>query len=300
MERMVSIAGAAAVAALGLFACQTEYTRYSDAEYIMFADESAVYAVEQGGDYFKVPVVSTVTRDYDRTIGVEIVDDGSNAIERRHYMLRSNTLTIKAGQTRTDVEVKGIYDNIGDEDSLGFVLRLVIPEQLRSPLYGTETKVVMQKVCPYVRENFTGWCVVTSMFLYQYGISGYQRLIQTVPSANDPDAVILKNFFYDGYDVSIRFKPGEPLEPLVDMDSGQTISDTGSAFGITYGDGRLLCGASPVYPSYFNPCGNFVELWLNVYVEDLGDMYGTVGQFYNVLEWISDEEADRLHREGGM
>jgi hypothetical protein len=37
---------------------------------------------------------------------------------------------------------------------------------------------------------------------------------------------------------------------------------------------------------------------LNVYVYDLGDPIGTVGQFYNVLEWVSDEEAERLQREG--
>jgi hypothetical protein len=29
-------------------------------------------------------------------------------------------------------------------------------------------------------------------------------------------------------------------------------------------------------------------------------MVGTVGDFYNVFEWVSDEEAERLQREEGM
>ena len=32
----------------------------------------------------------------------------------------------------------------------------------------------------------------------------------------------------------------------------------------------------------------------------MGTMVGTVGSYYNIMEWISDEEADRLEREEGM
>jgi hypothetical protein len=39
---------------------------------------------------------------------------------------------------------------------------------------------------------------------------------------------------------------------------------------------------------------------MEVYVENLGVSVGTIGHFYNVLEWISDEEAERLQREEGM
>jgi hypothetical protein len=41
-----------------------------------------------------------------------------------------------------------------------------------------------------------------------------------------------------------------------------------------------------------------VELWNHVYVENLGETVGTVGHFYSILEWVSDEEADRLRKEG--
>ena len=83
---------------LALAACQERYVTYSDAEYVMFADTIATYPVQNDVEYFSVPVVSTVTRDYDRTFGVEIIDGGSNAIEKVHYSLKSNTVTIKAGE----------------------------------------------------------------------------------------------------------------------------------------------------------------------------------------------------------
>ena len=274
---------------------------YGDAEYIMFADTMATYAVQQGDGWFKVPVVSTVTRDYDRTFGVEIIDRGSNAVERRHYNLRSNTLTIKAGQTRTDVEVQGLYDNIEPEDSLGFVLSLVVPDRVQMPLYPNRTKVLLQKVCPYDLHNFTGYCMVTSMFLYYYSPTEiYQRLVKTEAHPTEPNTIVVRNFLYDGYDVTMRFDPTDPLDMRVEMDEGQMLVDEFTAFGITHGDNKLLCSTTPIYPSYFNTCENYVELMLRIYVENMGEPVGDVGIFYNVLEWVSDEEAERLKKEYGM
>ena len=114
-------------------------------------------------EYIAGTVTSTVACDYDRTFGVEIIDKGSNAIEGLHYALRSNTITIKAGQRAANVEVRGLYDNIEPTDSLGFILKLVMPEQVNWNLYHDRTKVVMMKSCPYDVNDFTGWCVVTSL-----------------------------------------------------------------------------------------------------------------------------------------
>ena len=71
-----------------------------------------------------------------------------------------------------------------------------------------------------------------------------------------------------------------------------------SVFGQILGDNKILTTHSNYYPSYFNSCQRFVELWNHVYVENLGETVGTVGHYYNILEWISDEEAERLQREG--
>jgi hypothetical protein len=82
------------------------------------------------------------------------------------------------------------------------------------------------------------------------------------------------------------------------MDKDQVLSDEASVFGQILGDNHILGDDSPYYTSYFNSCQRFAVLWLHVYVEDLGTPIGTVGNFYNVLEWVSDEEAERLKREG--
>lgn len=283
-------------------ACDEEYITYSDAEYVMFADEQSINMVTADQDYFTIPVASTVACDYDRTFGIEIVDEGSNAIEGKHYRLASNSITIPAGELATEVKVQGLYDNIEPTDSLGFVLRLVMPEQLKWNLYenSDRTEVVMYKSCPFERENFTGWCILTSLLLRDYpgDNESYQRLIFTEAHPTEKNTVILRSCFYDGYDVTITFHPEDAANPLVTMDKDQVISDEASVFGQILGDNHILTTHSFYYPSYFNSCQRFVELWNQVYVENLGQTIGTVGHYYNILEWISDEEAERLRAEG--
>lgn len=274
---------------------------YSDAEYIMFADTMSIYPVQNDVEYFSIPVVSTVVRDYDRTIGVEIIDKGSNAIENLHYRLQSNTVTIKAGENRADVLVHGYYDNIEATDSLGFQLQLVMDDRLEMPLYGKQTKAVLMKSCPFDINSFTGYCVLTSMFLYNYSITGdYQRLIYTEKHPTEENMIICRNWINDGYDVTITFHPEDPMKPFVTMDRDQVASDEGSFFGTNHGDDKILVTSSSLYDSVFYPCGSYLYLWAEVYVEDLGVPVGTVGHFYNIMEWVSDEEAERLKKEEGM
>lgn len=293
-----------ALVAVAFVACDEEYVTYSDAEYVMFAEPQSTNMVLADAEYFSVPVASTVACDYDRTFGVEVVDKGSNAIEGKHYRLLSNSVTIPAGKLAADVKVAGIYENIEPTDSLGFVLKLVMPEQLKFDLYegSDQTKVVMYKACPFDRNNFTGWCMLTSLLLRDYpgDNMSYQRLIRTEAHPTEPNTVILRSCFYDGYDVTITFDPSDPANPLVTMDKDQVISDESSVFGQILGDNKILTTHSYYYPSYYNSCQRFVELWNHVYVENLGETVGTVGHYYNILEWISDEEAERLQRENGM
>lgn len=292
------------VAMAAMVACDEEYVTYNDAEYVMFAEEQSTNMVLADQEYFTVPVASTVACDYDRTFGVEVVDKGSNAIEGKHYRLLSNSVTIPAGELAADVKVAGLYENIEPTDSLGFVLKLVMPEQLKFNLYegSDQTKVVMYKSCPFDRNNFTGWCILTSMLLRDYpgDNQSYQRLIRTEAHPTEPNTVILRSAFYDGYDMTITFNPENPANPLVTMDKDQVVSDEASVFGQILGDNHILGTHSFYYPSYFNSCQHFVELWMQVYVENLGESVGTVGHYYNILEWISDEEAERLQRENGM
>ncbi|MBQ2423954.1 MAG: DUF4984 domain-containing protein [Alistipes sp.] len=287
---------------LAMLSCKEQYITYRDAEYVMFADSISTNMVEKDNNRFTVPIASTVTRNYDRTFGVEVIDAGSNAIEGKHYRIVSNTVTIPAGQSCANVEVEGIYDNIEATDSLGFSLRLVMNSALKWDLYkdSDRTKVVMYKSCPYDRNNFTGYAVLSSLLLRDYPgeNTSYQKVVYTEAHPTEPDMIIIRDAIYNGYDITMAFDGSNAAEPRVTMDSDQVLSDEASVFGQILGDNHILCDDSPLYTSYYNSCQRFVVLWLEVYVENLGQMVGTVGHFYNVLEWISDEEAERLKREG--
>ena len=183
-----------AMATLSITSCDEEYVTYTGPEYVMFADSISTNMVMADGEAFAVAVASTVKCDYDRTFGVEVVDKGSNAIEGVHYTLESNSITIPAGEMATEVRVRANYEKIEATDSLGFVLRLVVPEQLEWDLYpnGAQTKVVMYKSCPFDVNNFTGWCVMTSLLLYDYpGLNpSYQRLVRSELHPTEENAVI--------------------------------------------------------------------------------------------------------------
>ena len=301
------------VAVLSLSGCHERYVTYSDKEYVMFADTMAIYPVRAKGTVdengvvidttFRIPVVSTVKRDYDRTFGIEIIDKGSNAIERKHYHLESNTITIKAGELRSDVIVHGYYSSLEATDSLGFELQLVMDDRLVMPVdgYGRNTKAVMMKSCPLDIKDFEGWCIFTSMFLYQYSVTGsYQRLVKTVAHPVKKNTIICKNWLADGYDVEITLADNDPMKPYVTMAEDQVASDEGSFFGQVHGDNRILVTHSALAESVYYPCGKYLYLWVHFYVENLGTTVGTVGHFYNVMEWVSDEEAERLQKVEGM
>lgn len=301
MKQTIKYMTLAFLAAVLLSGCKERYVTYSDAEYVMFADTLATYPVQKDVEYFSVPVVSTVVKDYDRTFGVEIVDKGSNAVETLHYRLQSNTITIKAGENRADVLVHGYYDNIQPTDSLGFTLRLIMDERLEMPQYGSQAKVVLMKSCPFDINDFTGYCMLTSMFLYQYSVTGkYQRLVYTEKHPTERNMIICRNWINDGYDVTMTFNAEDVMKPYVTMEKGQVASDEGSFFGIAHGDDKILVAGSSLYDSVFYPCGRYLYIWTEMYVENLGAPVGTVGHFYNIMEWISDEEAERLKREEGM
>ena len=284
------------VAAMALNACQERYVQYEGAEYVMFADTLQIYPIQENAETFSIPVVSTVKRSYDRTFGVEVIDKSSNAIERRHYSIESNTVTIKACETRADVRVRGHFANIGDADSLGFTLQLVMKDELVMPLYGNQTKAVLMKTGPFNIEKFTGYCVLSSMFLQQYNqVGGFNRLVYTEPHPTMKNTIICRNWLKDGYDVEMTFNDEDPLLPVVTMERA-VASDQGSFFGTVYGEwgDKLYVQSSALAQSIYYPLGGYLYVWTEISVEE----FGVVGHFYNVMEWVSDEEAERIMREG--
>ena len=258
MKKMMMRCLAAVAVLIALASCSQEYITYSGPSHIMFSDTLYQYPVQESNEIFNVPISATEKVDYDRTFGVEVVDKESNAIEGKHYRILNNTVTIKAGEMVGNVQVQGIYDNIGKTDSLGFTLKLVIPEKYNwTDIYKDYAHVVMQKACPFDIHNFSGWCVVTSTFYSQYLENVTNRLIKTEVVEGEENTVLLKDIYYKGYDLKLKFKTGNLLEPKVEMDD-QIAGPTGEAFGTIYGDGKLRISQPSLYTSYYNTCQNYV------------------------------------------
>ena len=53
------------------------------------------------------------------------------------------------------------------------------------------------------------------------------------------------------------------------------------------------------YLSYYSTNENFILQYATLSVNNRdGSVYGTVGTFVNVIEWISDAEAEKLKEQG--
>lgn len=291
----------AAVAALIAFSgCDQDKVVYSGPNYLMFSDTLYTYAVQETNEIFNVPVSATVPADYDRTFGVEVIDKESNAVEGKHYKILSNTVTIKAGEMSTDVKVQGLYKNIGITDSLGFALRLVIPDTEQWSLYKNEAKVVMQKICPFDIKNFKGYCKVTSSYLSSdyYPKKVDLRLVTSDIVEGKENTIVVHGLYFDGYDMEIKFNRKDVLEPLVEMEE-QICGSTGEAFNTIHGDGKLRLNQPTAYTSFYSTNENFILQYVTMSVNNKdGSYYGTVGTFVNALEWISEAEAEKLKEQG--
>lgn len=294
MKRLFIGIGVVVALLIGLSSCgDASRVTYSGPDYIMFADTMSLFPVQNSNDYFSVPVVSTVACEHDRTFAVEVDDKASNAIENKHYVIESNSVTIKAGERAANLKVRGLYENIDKLDSLSITLRLVSEENTQWKIYdGNRTRIEMMKSCPFNLDVFTGYCKVTSTYYQNYMANTEFRLIKTEKAAEE-NTIVMHDFFYKGYDLKLKFDPSDPMEPFVDMDE-QVLGNTAEAFGTIYGNGKLMVKQPTIYTSYYNVCQSFVLQYISIYVDGVG----TVGTFVNIIEWISDEEAALLQKEG--
>ena len=291
MNKKIALAIAASIVMLTTFtSCDEERTLYKGPEYIMFADTLTVLGVENSEEIFDIAIAATAVSDQDRTVAVEVVDKHSNAIEGIHYTLESNTVTIKAGELVGNLRIKGIAENLTVDYDPEVTLHLIANEKYQWDLYsGDTTRVVLRKVCPFDINAFSGYAMITSTFLYNY-TGSYNRLIKTEVDTTEENTIIMRDFYYDGYDVKLRFTTDDPLNPLIEMDD-QPLVTTGEAFGTIYGDGMLHIYQPTNYVSYYSACEKFIYQYITLWVPGMAAGTNTVGTFIHAIEWISDDEA---------
>lgn len=276
--------------------CKPEYTTYTGPNYIQFSDTLYEVAVFDNESYYDVPVVATRACDYDRNVAVEVIDAESNAVEGKHYSLESNTVTIKAGELRGNLRVKGCHSNIDVADSLGFKLQLIIPEEVQWNLYGNTANVVLRKACKFDINTFVGPCVISSTYIMNY-MNVDMILTYSVLDTEEKNTIIIKDYFFKGYDVKIKFETDDIYNPLIRMDD-QRFASTSEAFGTLYGDGYINVYQPTAYTSYYSSCEKFIFQYMTLYVPGMDPSVNTIGTFVNAIEWISEDEAEKLKREG--
>ena len=276
-----------------LVGCESERTQYDGPSYITFSAERHDLGVMDGEEWFEIPITATHTIDHDRNVGVEIIAARSSAVYGMHYTIESTTVTIPAGKLNGMLRIKGYPEAISVSEMLGITLNLVIEEDEVSEEHGTETQIYLHKCCPLDMNAFTGYAVLTSTWTMEF-MNAESTLVKTHLDETTPNTIVVKDMYYEGYDIRLVLNNDNRLEPLVEMPEAQVAGSTGEAFGTIYGNGKLMMEQSEESASYYSPCEGFVLQYVTMYVEEVG----TVGTFAHVLEWISDDEAERIMREG--
>lgn len=283
-----------AIILLTFVGCKSEKPTYNGRDFIMFASESQAFGVVDSSDeWFEVMVSAARPADIDRYIGVEVIATESNAIEGLHFELESNTLCIKAGELTTAVRIRGIAENIYINQQLDITLGLVLDKQYIWDEYDTTTRVTLQRCCKFDINTFTGYAVLTSTWCMQY-MNVESRLVKTHVASDDSNIIVIEDMYYEDYDVRIELHSNDLLNPIATLCGEQVVGSTGEAFGTIYGNGELMMAETIGYTSYYSTCERFAVLYATIYVEEVG----TVGTYVNILEWVSDDEAERIMREG--
>ena len=283
-------------------ACQKEEPQYEGESYIEFTEEGHHLAIVDNETWFKIPITTSHATSHDRTIGVEVIAAKSSAVEGRDFEIESHTLTIKGGKQGTALRIRGIADAIAHNEAKELTLRLVLNEDNIGAESIIETTVVLQHCCPFDINDFDGYAVLTSTWCMQY-MNCDSRLVHTRVE-EEGNIVVIEDMFYEGFDIRVKLNGEDMLNPTAALCGVQELASTGEAFGTIYGNGKLLITEASEYQSesadlsgyisFYSTCEDFMMLYTVMYVEGVGE----VGMFGNIVEWISDDEAERIMREG--
>ena len=253
----------------------------------MFADSVAMYYVtDDPNGYFPVQVASTVACDYDRTYAVELLQGESNAIEDINFTIDSYNVEIPAGEMTGTVRLRGKYDSMEASDSIGVVLRLLVPEDKRWPGDDQTMKISFAKTCDHDLDTFVedgGNFVLYASFPF----SSYQVVRKLVKATKiDDNRLEFEDLLDVNMPIKMRFNLGDYTNPYVEV-----LPQTGF-YTQDYGDATVE--TDPLYGSYFYPCQKLIIFYLKCYSQKIG----TFGTYFYALEWVSQEMADYYEKNG--
>lgn len=269
--------------------------------HISFAEESYIFGVVDSEEWFEIPITATGTANADLYFGVEIVASQSSAIQELHYTLESTTLRIPKGKDSALLRIKSNPESIAIGQECVLAVRLVLDEK-NIGQGATECSIMLRHCCPFELQRFEGYAVLTSTWCMQY-MNCNSRLVHTHVEPEN-NIVVIEDMLYEGYDIEVELVDSDRLNPVAKLCGTQVLASTGEAFGTIYGDGKLLIAEASEYASstadlsgyvsFYSLCEYFMMLYTVMYVEGVGE----VGMFGNIVEWVSDDEAERIMREG--
>lgn len=275
-----------------LLGCKAEPTIVEGDDIVAFSARNHTFGILDSEEWFEIPIEATQVANYNRNVGVEVIAAESSAIEGRHFELESHTVTIKEGKKSAAVRIKGIPSTIAPNTSLTLKLKLILNNDEKAQR-GTEAVVTLQRCCDFDINNFAGYAVVTSQWSMEY-MNRDSHLVHTHVDKKEKGVIVIEDFFYEGCDIRVKLNSEDRLNPTAVLYGAQVIGSTGEAFGTIYGNGKLMCDNVEGYLSYYSTCENFLVIYTLMYVEEVG----MVGAYVNILEWVSDDEAERIMREG--
>lgn len=279
---------------LTIAGCEQEKPMSDGENFVKFSASNHTLGIIDSEEWFEIPVVAEHNVDHSQNLGVEVIVSKSSAIEDKHFVMETHTLTIEAGKKTSSVRIRGIADAIMPNSPVEIKLRLVVNEGDIRKKSDAETTITLQRCCPFDINNFAGYAVLTSTWSMQY-MNTESTLVRTHADEKEEGVIVIEDMFYEDYDIRVRLHTDDRLNPIAELCGAQVLGSTGEAFGTIYGNGKLMMGAAPAeYVSYYSTCEGFLLLYTEMYVEEVG----TVGYFGHILEWISDDEAERIMREG--
>ncbi len=290
VRSLVSVIAAVCISLLS--GCEADTLRYNGPGFVQFSDTTVVLPIMDSEQVHEIFLSSSQTVDYDRNFGIEVLVKESNAIEGRHFSIDNQTVTIKAGEHAGVLQIRGHLENIEENDSLAITLSIVNPDDEQT-VYGHTTHILLSKVCPFDLSTFIGPCVVESAFFRSYTNFNF-RLIESIKDPEQPNGIILKDYFQDGYDLKVRFNTEDPLNPFIEMDDNQIIAKASEFFSHIYNDDKLRVDQPGNYSSLYNTCSESFEQYSTIYIKD----EGVVGVYKSIIYCITEAEADYLRKQG--
>lgn len=261
-----------------LSSCTSDPIQYNDAEYVLFADSVSVLPVVSDNEYMDVHVASTVTKPYDRSFAVEVLENYSNVVEGYHYEIENPNVVIKAGQRSGNIRIRGVFDNINSKDSLSLQLRLVAEDAVKNEFYGDKMKIHFRKCYPLNIDDYTGDLLMYASFPFSSSLNRYLRTAEK----RSENSLLIKHPFTTGYDLVMYFDGSDPLFPMVTVKEHISMIDTNY--------GKITARTVDHTPSFYDGENRMIYLKMDFYVRGLGN----IGVKGFVFQWVSPEDAELI------